>query len=135
MRNKKGFTIVETVVALAVLAIISVAVLGTAMVVNKLNVRATERTAMGYAVESAVECFYNTNTAEAFLEETTFCMGLEAIEADGDYYYYFLAGKAVSAESDYSYVMKIRWTASAITLGVVSKNNKTLIEEATYRRV
>ena len=131
---KKGFTLVEVMVALAVLAIISAAVLGTFLVVNSITLKNNDKLLLGYSLETVTECYYNTADKDEFLTTLKFNFGDDGIIADGDNYKIYFTNGSATTFDDRLYVIDIVWASDSLTLSVVDKRNNVIFAEKEYSR-
>ena len=129
--NKKGFSIVEVVIALAILFIVSTAVLSTFLVVDSLTSR-YNKLFLGYSVESIVECYYNADTQADFLSDLDFCFGDDSIQTtESGYRLYYSKGNA-STEDAYKYYVDFSWSADVLTISAKDNKGKDVIAERGY---
>ena len=132
--NKKGFSLAEVIVALAVLSIISATVLGVVMSVNKINLKYDDKLLLGYSVESIVQIYYNTADETEFLEDVEFCFGENSLAGeDHEYTLYYMNGQAAT-ESNYRYTVSISYRADKIIISAVDKKNASAIAEREFLR-
>lgn len=132
--NKKGFSIVEVVIALAILFIVSAAVLSTFLVVDSLTSRYNDRLFLGYSVESIVECYYNTDNQADFLEDIDFCFGDGSVQdTESGHRLYYSKGNAAS-ESDYKYYVDFVWAANVLTISATDNKGNEVLAERGYSK-
>lgn len=82
MKNKRGFTLMETVIALTIIVIVSVATLTIVLTSNLSTRRATERqVAAGYTAD-LVTCYRATDGSDAFFAAAAFALDIPEL-SDG----------------------------------------------------
>lgn len=93
MRNKKGLTLVEVVVAMGLFGIIMVALFPAFLITNLMNITSREFTDANFHVQTEMEEIYNASkatgaTASSVLTSLGYtCVSTTCTKDDGDYHY------------------------------------------------
>ena len=130
--NKKGFTLVEVLVALSVLTIISAMVMGTVLAVNSLTLKNNDKLLLGYAVENISEAFYNTEAEADFVEDMEFCFGDDCLTLSDGVYSMYYANGGVADSSNYRFTINFTYTANKLTISAKDRKNAAVLAEREF---
>lgn len=114
VRSRKGISLVEVVVALAVIAIISAAALSLVVSSAKVDANSLRTTRVMMAAENALECF---RFAESDAEFKTL------IAKTGNY---TSSGDGVYVYTDKNYTVNVKYTDTKLTFTAVDENENEI---------
>jgi Tfp pilus assembly protein PilV len=123
LKYKKGMTLIETVVALVVAIIISVAALTVILVTEQITINTKLDYLATNECENIYNCFINSDTDEEFYGNLNFCYS-ENVLAAVPAVLYFDANSDIVSETDYSFkIVLSNYTINNLELTAINKDN------------
>lgn len=126
-RKKRGFTILETIIAMVVIVVVSIAA-ATATVSGIQAGRNVARDADAIrCAENVLECFKATETIDAFVDAVRAVEAIEEEEISSQ-------GSEYVFKKDAGYTVNLQYSESTITVTVTADDDGDVIVEYSYTK-
>lgn len=127
MKNKRGFTLMETVIALTIIVIVSVATLTIVLTSNLSTRRATERqVAAGYTAD-LVTCYRATDDPVAFFAAAAFALNIPERDIPE------LSDGEKTSIPDTALSVSVDWEANTMTAQVL-RGDSEVLSKVTFHK-